>query len=147
MCGLAAVVTLRGARVAPKLLRDFDRLLAHRGPDGSGLATFTRDAAPANPDAAEVALVFRRLAIIDLDPRANQPMASPDGRFMLVLNMNAVTLKLAVTAQVMEDGEGRAKEYQSVSRDPLAVLHCPQTVWPQLIGEKTGGLELQPPLK
>ena len=86
MCGLAAVVTLRGARVAPKLLRDFDRLLAHRGPDGSGLATFTRDAAPANPDAAEVALVFRRLAIIDLDPRANQPMASPDGRFMLVFN-------------------------------------------------------------
>ena len=86
MCGLAAVVTLPGARIGPTLLRSFDKLLAHRGPDGSGLATFTRDAAPADADAAEVALVFRRLAIIDLDPRANQPMASPDGRFWLVFN-------------------------------------------------------------
>jgi asparagine synthase (glutamine-hydrolysing) len=86
MCGLAAVVTLPGARVDRTLLRTFDKLLAHRGPDGSGLATFTRDAAPADADAAEVALVFRRLAIIDLDPRANQPMASPDGRYTLVFN-------------------------------------------------------------
>jgi asparagine synthase (glutamine-hydrolysing) len=86
MCGLAVVVTLPGARVEPTMLKTFDRLLAHRGPDGSGLATFTRDAAPADPDAAEVALVFRRLAIIDLDPRANQPMASPDGRHVLVFN-------------------------------------------------------------
>ncbi len=86
MCGLAAVVALAGARVAPTMLQTFDRLLAHRGPDGSGLATFTRDAAPADPDAAEVALVFRRLAIIDLDPRANQPMASADGRYVLVFN-------------------------------------------------------------
>jgi asparagine synthase (glutamine-hydrolysing) len=86
VCGLAAVVTLPGARVAPTLLRTFDKLLAHRGPDGSGLATFARDAASADADAAEVALVFRRLAIIDLDPRANQPMASPDGRFWLVFN-------------------------------------------------------------
>jgi asparagine synthase (glutamine-hydrolysing) len=86
MCGLAAVVTLAGRRVAPTLLQTFDRLLAHRGPDGAGLATFTRAAATVDADAAEVALVFRRLAIIDLDPRASQPMASPDGRFMLVFN-------------------------------------------------------------
>jgi asparagine synthase (glutamine-hydrolysing) len=86
MCGLAAVITLPGAKVDPRLLQTFDQLLAHRGPDGSGLATFGRDGAPANPDAAEVALVFRRLAIIDLDPRANQPMASPDGRYVLVFN-------------------------------------------------------------
>jgi asparagine synthase (glutamine-hydrolysing) len=72
--------------VAPTVLQKLDRLLAHRGPDGSGLATFTREAAPADPDAAEVALVFRRLAIIDLDPRANQPMASADGRYVLVFN-------------------------------------------------------------
>jgi asparagine synthase (glutamine-hydrolysing) len=86
MCGLAAVVTFPGARVAPTMLSTFARLLAHRGPDGSGLATFTRDAAPSPPEAAEIALVFRRLAIIDLDPRANQPMASADGRYMLVFN-------------------------------------------------------------
>jgi len=86
MCGIAAVVTLPGAKVAPGLLARLDRMLAHRGPDGSGLATYTRDAAPCDSATADVALVHRRLAIIDLDPRANQPMASPDGRFVLIFN-------------------------------------------------------------
>ena len=86
MCGIAAVVTVPGAKVAPGLLARFDRMLAHRGPDGSGIATYARNAMPSDPAAAEVALVHRRLAIIDLDPRANQPMASPDGRFVLVFN-------------------------------------------------------------
>jgi len=86
MCGIAAVVTLRGATIAPGLLDRFDRMLAHRGPDGSGLATYRRDAAPCDAAAAEVALVHRRLAIIDLDRRADQPMASADGRFVLVFN-------------------------------------------------------------
>jgi asparagine synthase (glutamine-hydrolysing) len=86
MCGIAAVVALPGANIAPGLLARFDRMLAHRGPDGSGIATYARDAVPSDPIAAEVALVHRRLAIIDLDPRANQPMASPDGRFVLVFN-------------------------------------------------------------
>jgi asparagine synthase (glutamine-hydrolysing) len=86
MCGLAAVVTLPGAKVAPDLLQRFDKLLAHRGPDGSGLATFLRDGTPADRGAADVALVHRRLAIIDLDRRADQPMTSPDGRYVLVFN-------------------------------------------------------------
>jgi asparagine synthetase B (glutamine-hydrolysing) len=40
MCGLAAVVTFPGATVNRTMLQTFDGLLAHRGPDGSGLATF-----------------------------------------------------------------------------------------------------------
>ena len=43
-------------------------------------------ARPSRPDAAEVALIHRRLSIIDLDPRANQPMASADGRYVIVFN-------------------------------------------------------------
>jgi asparagine synthase (glutamine-hydrolysing) len=86
MCGIAAIVTRRGARIVPGLLDRFDKMLAHRGPDGTGLATYTRDAAPCDCATAEVALLHRRLAIIDLDARANQPMASPDGRFVLVFN-------------------------------------------------------------
>jgi asparagine synthase (glutamine-hydrolysing) len=86
MCGIAAAVALPGARIAPGLLTRFDQMLAHRGPDGSGLATYTRDATPCDSMAAEVAMVHRRLAIIDLDPRANQPMMSADGRFVLVFN-------------------------------------------------------------
>ena len=101
MCGLAAVVTLPGAKVAPDLLRRFDRLLAHRGPDGSGVATFLRDGTPANEAAADVALLHRRLAIIDLDRRADQPMASADGRYVLVFNgeiYNYVELRAELAA-------------------------------------------------
>ena len=45
----------------------FDAALAHRGPDASGRATYLRDGAPCGPDAAELVLLHRRLAIIDLD--------------------------------------------------------------------------------
>ena len=86
MCGLAAVLTLPGAKVAPDLVRRFDRLLAHRGPDGAGVAMFRRDGATSSEEAADLALVHRRLAIIDLDRRADQPMSSADGRYVLVFN-------------------------------------------------------------
>jgi asparagine synthase (glutamine-hydrolysing) len=46
-----------------------------RGPDAEGLW--------ANEG---VVLGHRRLAILDLDARANQPMVSPDGRYAIVLN-------------------------------------------------------------
>jgi asparagine synthase (glutamine-hydrolysing) len=49
--------------------------ISHRGPDDEG---FYND-----PD---VALGFRRLAIIDLSPGGHQPMRSADGRFWMVYN-------------------------------------------------------------
>jgi asparagine synthase (glutamine-hydrolysing) len=80
------VVSLPGAKVAPHLPRRFDQMLAHRGPDGSGLATYLRNGTPSPPETADVVLVHRRLAIIDLDRRADQPMTSADGRYVLVFN-------------------------------------------------------------
>ena len=65
------MVSLPGAKVAPDLPRRFDQMLAHGGPDGSGLATYLRDGAPSAPETADVALIHRRLAIIDLDRRAD----------------------------------------------------------------------------
>ena len=49
-------------------------------------------AGPAAPDdglygeAFDLALGFRRLAILDLSPAGHQPMASPDGRYWLIFN-------------------------------------------------------------
>lgn len=54
-------------------------IVAHRGPDGRGWKTFDSAAGP-------VALGHRRLAIIDLDVRAAQPMPTPDDRYWLVYN-------------------------------------------------------------
>src|SRR5207249_9235353 len=75
MCGIAGIFS-RGD-VAPST----DRLLAmredqtHRGPDAAGLYT-----------GPHIGLAFNRLAIIDLSPLANQPMATEDGAARIVFN-------------------------------------------------------------
>ena len=75
MCGLAGIIG-KGAR-SPELLRAMAASIAHRGPDDEGLW--------ADEDVG-VALVHRRLAIIDLSPMGHQPMASTDGRWIIAFN-------------------------------------------------------------
>jgi asparagine synthase (glutamine-hydrolysing) len=48
-----------------------------RGPDDSGTWV---------DEAAGIALGFRRLAILDLSPQGHQPMASKNGRFVIIFN-------------------------------------------------------------
>jgi asparagine synthase (glutamine-hydrolysing) len=72
MCGIAAILDLDG-RPVPRLaakLALMSRLIAHRGPDGDGFWTSPR---------ADIGLMHRRLAIIDLSPSGAQPMAAPNG--------------------------------------------------------------------
>lgn len=80
MCGIAGIWCFRQGR-SEQALRDqgllMGRRLAHRGPDDEGLWL----------DAArQLALVHRRLAIVDLSPGGHQPMVSPDGRYVIVFN-------------------------------------------------------------
>lgn len=77
MCGIAGFVsTSRSAETAAvnAVQRMTDRMRP-RGPDGSGV--WSSDG---------VAFGHRRLAILDLDARANQPMISSDGRYAIVYN-------------------------------------------------------------
>jgi asparagine synthase (glutamine-hydrolysing) len=53
------------------------KALAHRGPDGEGRF--------ADADRG-LDLVHRRLAVIDLSHQADQPMRSPNGRYMIIFN-------------------------------------------------------------
>ncbi len=76
MCGIAGIV-LRGVpeedlRAAIGRMNDS---LAHRGPDATGYYVDAR-----------IALGVRRLSIIDLSPRGNQPMANEDGTAHLAFN-------------------------------------------------------------
>ena len=75
MCGLAGIFHLQTAKpVSEARLRAMTDMIAHRGPDGSGIWT-----------APGVGLGHRRLSIIDLEGGV-QPMASADGRIVLIFN-------------------------------------------------------------
>src|SRR5450755_1948183 len=75
MCGIVGV--LSSVAVDPGIVEGMRDQLAHRGPDHAGLWR--------SPD-GRVCLGHRRLSIIDLDARANQPMRSHDDRFVVTFN-------------------------------------------------------------
>lgn len=73
MCGIAGYV----GGVEQGLAEKMNRVQRHRGPDGMGVF---------EDPAAEIVLAHTRLAILDLSAAAEQPMHSPDGRYVLVFN-------------------------------------------------------------
>jgi asparagine synthase (glutamine-hydrolysing) len=77
MCGIGGLFAYHPSAPAidAAALSRISEALAKRGPDGEG-----RYVEP------HVGVVHRRLAIIDLHERANQPMVSGCGRFVLVFN-------------------------------------------------------------
>jgi asparagine synthase (glutamine-hydrolysing) len=74
MCGIIGHVGPRARALEGRLCSARDAM-AHRGPDDAGL--WTDDHA---------ALGARRLSIVDLSPNGHMPMASTDGRHVLVFN-------------------------------------------------------------
>ncbi|MGB7280601.1 MAG: asparagine synthase (glutamine-hydrolyzing) [Pseudolabrys sp.] len=78
MCGIAGVLNLTGSR--DQLERNAMAMadsLAHRGPDDQGIWSDI---------GAGIALVHRRLSIVDLSSAGHQPMISADGRFIITYN-------------------------------------------------------------
>lgn len=77
MCGIVGVLT-RAPAVDEQadVLAELVRRMVQRGPDDTGTWN----------DGAHVAFGFRRLAVIDPRPIANQPMTTPDDRHVLVFN-------------------------------------------------------------
>lgn len=76
MCGITGIWQFQ-AKEEPveSMARAMTRALAHRGPDDEGIWA-----------CGDIALGQRRLAIVDLSPSGHQPMASPDGRYILSFN-------------------------------------------------------------
>jgi asparagine synthase (glutamine-hydrolysing) len=72
MCGFAGVIAWDDRyRTSRETLGHMSAAIAHRGPDGEGSFFNHEDAiTPGHP---QCALAFRRLAILDPDPRSNQP--------------------------------------------------------------------------
>ena len=75
MCGIAGRFDPTGLSPARVWHERAARLLAHRGPDGEGHFAD-----------GHCELVHRRLALIDLSPTGNQPLANEDGEILVVFN-------------------------------------------------------------
>ena len=94
MCGFAGFIGFNNFskdKVKSIALKMGD-VISHRGPDDSG---FWCD------DNAEVALIHRRLSILDLSSAGHQPMTSASGRFVIsyngeIYNHNDLRSKLQV---------------------------------------------------
>jgi asparagine synthase (glutamine-hydrolysing) len=80
MCGIGAILRTDGEPVPDSWLDAIDARIAGRGPDGRGRFRDRVEISGAGgPRTVDVALVHRRLSIIDHDDGA-QPMVSPRGR-------------------------------------------------------------------
>ncbi len=80
MCGIAGIVSFDSSlRVTAEHLSRMSAIIAHRGPDGEKI-WINGDHTP------QVGFAFRRLAVLDPNPRAMQPMTTRDGRYTLVFN-------------------------------------------------------------
>src|ERR671936_2245764 len=88
--------------------------VGHRGPDDEG---FYSD--------RDIALGFKRLAVIDLSPGGHQPMRSADGRYWMVFNgeiYNYLELgdelrKRGVTLRTSSDSEVLLEAYAAYGKD------------------------------
>lgn len=75
MCGLCGEMTFDASPVSIESIAAMTRVLAPRGPDAEGMLARGR-----------LAFGHRRLRIIDLSEKAQQPMVDPDLGLTLVFN-------------------------------------------------------------
>ena len=120
MCGIAGCLAL-----APSAGPDTNwvdaaaKRIAHRGPDDDGIYSDV-----------DVALGFKRLAIIDLSPGGHQPMCSADRRYWMVFNGEIYNyIELAeelraqgVTLRTSSDSEVLLETYARTGREVVRKL-------------------------
>jgi asparagine synthase (glutamine-hydrolysing) len=93
MCGIAGIIAGKGRAVDPGELARLSAAIEHRGPDDQGAASWSPEkglseaaACAGLPAGAAVGLAHRRLSIIDTGAGGHQPMATADGRHVLITN-------------------------------------------------------------
>lgn len=121
MCGIAGIVHFNGPAPTRQELERMAAVLAHRGPDGSGVYL------DGNTDAC--GLAHRRLAVIDLTT-GQQPMSNEDRTVWLVYNgecYNFKTLRADLQAaghrfSTQSDTEVIVHLYEQYGRDCVSYL-------------------------
>jgi asparagine synthase (glutamine-hydrolysing) len=75
MCGIAGIFNINGSPTSLSTIKAMTTKIAHRGPDGEGFYV-----------EENIALGHRRLAILDISDKGNQPMESKNGEWVVVFN-------------------------------------------------------------
>jgi len=75
MCGILGVFNLDGKPFRMTNLVEMASTIGHRGPDDEG---FHLD--------GNIGLAHKRLSILDTSPKGKQPMASKDGKWIVIFN-------------------------------------------------------------
>ena len=80
MCGINGQVNFNQQPVLLQNIKSMTAMISHRGPDAEGYYV-----------EKEIGFGHRRLSVIDISRRSNQPMISEDKNYVLIL---ILTLKL-----------------------------------------------------
>lgn len=112
MCGIAGAVSARP--IDPRTATAMRDMLVHRGPDDSG-AWFSDD--------CRIALLHRRLSIVELSALGHQPMESAGGRFVLVYN-GEIYDHLAIRGELDASGVAPAWRGHSDTETLLAAIEA-----------------------
>lgn len=110
MCGIAGVVVSRNKTIDRTRLEAMTNVIAHRGPDGSGLWV--------SPN-GRVGLGHRRLSIIDLSPAGAQPMHSMSSRYTVSFNGEIYNF-----APLREELEHQGTAFRSHSDTEVILAAC-----------------------
>jgi len=124
MCGICGELTFEaGAVVRAETIVSMRDRLQHRGPDDQGVFV---------SDDRRAGLGFRRLAIIDVSPLGNQPMANEDGSVRVAFNGEIYNFK-TLRARLMANGH----RFRSQS-DTEVLVHLYEDVGPKFVEEIDG---------
>jgi asparagine synthase (glutamine-hydrolysing) len=121
MCGIAGLYNLAGEPVSAEHVQRMCALLKHRGPDDSGLWAD-----------GPVALGHRRLSIIDLSPRARNPMPNEDENVWLIFNGEIYNYK-----DLRRDLIDRGHRFRSET-DSEVVIHLYEEMGLDCVAELNG---------
>ncbi|NBO17693.1 MAG: asparagine synthase (glutamine-hydrolyzing) [Proteobacteria bacterium] len=136
MCGLSGALFSSAQPLAP--LSPLLTMLAHRGPDGTGLLWREggRPQRVAQPDAmppqSDTLWVHHRLAVIDVSAQAAQPFSDETGRWWLVFN-GEIYNYLELREELMQQGV-RFSTQSDTEVLLAAFLHWGEGCWQRLHG-------------
>ena len=122
MCGIVGIVNFDGSPAERELVRRMTDAIVHRGPDAEGQYVD-----------GPVGLGNRRLAIIDLSPLGEMPMATADGEHVITYNGELYNF-----LDLRHELEGLGHEFRSRT-DTEVVLHA-YVEWGERCVERFNGM-------